>query len=295
MPPESSKQSFAGKGWLKIDAKGLGQAAMVPTMLNQEEQSYYLWLMRDWAQGQGAVVDLGSFAGGSAACLAEGIRLAGRNQIVHGYDKYEVLDFSKFQKRWTSYMSQPPASQSGLTPRPLPNHSGEDLRPVVEFLLEPWGANIALHKGLIEDMAWDGGDIEVLIMDASKTAETMDRMSTTFFPYLIPGQSVVVQQDLLHWQQPWIAAQMALLSEHFEPVAYIPRHSVSFLCKKPVTHDQMRTLAVDDMSDKDMIQALRDLKQALKGFPVDKFMRELVAAIKANPQKRKAFEFTNHP
>ncbi len=98
MPSNASQSFFAGKGWQSIDAKGLGEAALVPTMLNVEEQAFYVWLMRDWAQGQGAIVDLGSFAGGSAACLAEGIRLAGRQQVVHGYDKYEVLNFTKFQK-----------------------------------------------------------------------------------------------------------------------------------------------------------------------------------------------------
>lgn len=284
---------FSAKDWMDIDAGGLGHAAMVPTMLNAEEQAFYLWLMRDWAQGKGAVVDLGSFAGGSVACLAEGVKQAGRQQTVHGYDKFEVLDYGKFQKRWSTYMAKPPASHSDLKPRPLPPFSGTDLLPLAEFFLEPWEGQISLYKGQIEEMSWNGGGIEVLIMDASKTAETMNRMSATFFPHLLAGCSVVVQQDLLHWQQPWIAVQMALLSDHFEPVAYIPNHSVSFLCTKPLTRDQLDALSVVEMSDKDMIQALRSLKQTLKGFPVDRFMRELIAAVKANPGKRKAYEFTN--
>ena len=286
---------FASKDWQGIDAKGLRQAALVPTMLNIEEQAFYLWLTREWFQGCGAVVDLGSFAGGSAACLAEGFKQAEKSEIVHAYDKFEVGKYRALTKRHARYLARPPASECGLSPRPLPEFSGTDLLPLAQFFLEPWGGQIKLHKGRIEELGWHGGDIELLVMDASKTAETMDLMSRQFFPHLIPGKSVVVQQDFLWWQQPWIAAQMALLQPYFEPVAYIPKHSVSFLCTKAVPVDVLKDLNVAEFGDREMIQALRDMKQRLKGFPLDRYMRRLIEAVKANPEKRKAFQFTTKP
>lgn len=106
-------------------------------------------------------------------------------------------------------------------------------------------------------------------MDASKTAETMDRMSAQFFPYLIPGRSIVVQQHFLWWQQPWIAVQMTLLTDYFEPVVHVPRDSVSFLCRKAVPRELLEELEVATMTDAQVMTALPDMKQAVKLLRID--------------------------
>ncbi len=275
--------------WTEYSADDLGQAAMVPTMLNMAEQSYYVWLTKNWAQGQGAIVDLGSFAGGSAACLAEGVRQAGRAQVVHGYDKYEAGDFSAFRKRYDDYLAKPPASQSSCDALPLMDIPDTDILPVAQSFLAPWGDAVTLIKGQIETMVWSGGPIEILVLDASKTAATMDQMSATFFPHLIPGQSIIVQQDYFWWQQPWIAAQMAHLSEYFAPVAYVPRYSMSFLCLKTPPQSVMDDLRIASLPDREMIAAIRASKEILKDFPVERLARRLIRATKANPKERKAY------
>lgn len=268
---------------------------MIPTMLSQMEQAFYVWLTREWCADQGAVVDLGAFAGGSTACLAEGLRQAGRHQVVHGYDKFHVDDFNVFRKRYHSYLSSSPARECDFPPRGLPELEGHDLLPVVRHFLAPWGDRIALHKGQIEEQIWQDGPIELLIMDASKTASSMHEMSRLFFPHLIAGRSVVVQQDFLWWQQPWIAAQMAILSEYFEPIAYVAPMSVSFLYKKPMPPEILEQARVDTMTDAQLIGHLRDMKQRVKRFPVDKLMRRLISAVRANPAERQAFRFRNRP
>lgn len=287
--------AFSQKPWTKVTVEDLGQAALVPTMLKPDEQQYYFWLTRDWATGTGAVVDLGSFAGGSTACLAEGIARAGRDQLVFGYDKFVVEDYSVFRQRYDDYCKSYPANESPHTPRPLPPLEGTDLTPIALFFLEFWRDRVTLKPGQIEDIGWNAGDIEVLVMDASKTAETMDQMSRQFFPHLVPGKSIVVQQDFLWWQQPWIAVQMEILADYFEPVAYVPRDSVSFLYKKAIPSDVLEGLSVAGLSDKDFISNLRAMKQRLKGFPVDAAMRRLLASVRANPTERKAFRFKNKP
>jgi hypothetical protein len=152
-----------------------------------------------------------------------------------------------------------------------------------------------LFFGQIEKIGWTSGDIEILVMDASKTAESMDKMSALFFPHLIPGRSIVVQQDFLWWQQPWIAVQMLKLSEYFDPVVHVFRDSVSFLCKKAVPASVIADLKVAEMQDAEMIQALRDMKQAVKHLRIDKQMRQLIASVRANPEQRKAYKFVNKP
>ncbi|MGP6089969.1 hypothetical protein [Antarctobacter jejuensis] len=292
---ETPPAFFAERCWDGFTPADLGQAAMVPTMLKVDEQAYYVALARDWAQGGGAIVDLGSFAGGSAACLAEGVARAGRAQIVHGYDKFDVVDFSSFADRYHKYCATPPASDSPHAALPLIEADGNDLTPVVRAFLQPWGEGVQLYKGAIEDLGWHGGEIEVLVMDASKTAESMDQMSAQFFPHLIPGRSVVVQQDFLWWQQPWIGVQMAMLSDYLIPVAHVPRDSVSFLCTKPIPADLLESLNVAGMSDAEMIGRLREMKQLVKPLKIDKHMRRLIASVRANPGTRKAFQFRNKP
>ncbi|MEM6589967.1 MAG: hypothetical protein AAF641_16090 [Pseudomonadota bacterium] len=281
---------FAQTPWDAFTAETLGQAALVPTMLNVKEQSFYVWLGRDWASGAGAIVDLGSFAGGSAACLAEGVAQAKRAQVVVGYDKFGLQDYPGFKDRCANYWSVPPASQSKFDPPEMPESVPNDLLPLAELFLSPWGDGIQLHKGQIEEVTWDAGPIEVLVMDASKTAATMDRMSATFFPHLIPGRSIVVQQDFLWWQQPWIAAQMALLTEYFTPVAYVPRYSVSYLCTKTPPSKMLQDLQVAQMRDGQIIAAIREAKTQLQAFDIERPLRRLIKAVRANPGERKAYK-----
>ncbi|MBR9844549.1 MAG: hypothetical protein GYB25_15430, partial [Rhodobacteraceae bacterium] len=189
----------------------------------------------------------------------------------------------------------PPASESPHVEPPLLGPFGTDLLPIAARFLEPWGEGIALYKGQIEEIGWTGGQIEILVMDASKTAETMDQMSALFFPHLIPGRSIVVQQDFLWWQQPWIAVQMAVLSEYFEPVVHVYRDSVSFLYKKQIPVELLASLRVADMDDGEMIEHLRAMKQAVKPLKIDRAMRQLIASVKANPGQRAAFRYRTKP
>lgn len=279
---------FAQTPWDAFTATDLGQAAMVPTMLNVKEQSFYVWLGREWATGAGAIVDLGSFAGGSAACLAEGVAQADRAQIVHGYDKFGLQDYPGFKDRCARYWAKPPASKSQFDPFVMPDIPGDDLLPVAEVFMAPWGKGVRLYKGQIEAMTWTGEPIELLVLDASKTAATMDRMSAMFFPHLIAGRSIIVQQDFLWWQQPWIAAQMALLSEYFTPVAYVPRYSVSYLCVKTPPPEVMSELDVTSMRDGEFIAAVRESMGHLQAFDIERPLRRLIKAVRANPGQRKA-------
>jgi hypothetical protein len=112
-------------------------------------------------------------------------------------------------------------------------------------------------------MAWDSGPIEILAMDASKTAKTADAMAATILPALVPGRGIVIEQDYLRWKQPWIAAQMAVLGDAFEPVAHVPNDRVVFRCLRVPTPDEIAGAATADLSDTAMIEALRHARDRL--------------------------------
>ena len=86
-----------------------------------------------------------------------------------------------------------------------------------------------------------------------------------------------------------------MLSAYFTPVAYIPNHSVSFLCIEPVPEALVHSLSVAAMSDREVITALREAKQIAKPMKIDRYMRRLIDAVKANPGVRKAFQMTEKP
>jgi hypothetical protein len=262
---------FAARPWRALPDAALA-AATVPTMLNAEERRLYLWLARDWARGEGAIVDLGCFAGGSAAILAEGQRQAGRALPVHAYDAFRISE---------------PLKARFLYPVGIAPFEGEDMLPVAQALLAPWGTAV-LHPGRIETQVWDGGPIEILAMDASKTAATMDAMAAAFLPAMVPGRGVVIQQDFLHWRQPWIAVQMFLLDACFEPVAHAPRDTVVFRCLRAPSAEEVKAATCARLDAEAMIGALRAMRDRLRPFGLGKQMRGLIDAVRANPGVRNA-------
>lgn len=269
---------FAAAPWQAMALTAMGPARQVPSMLSEAEQKLYLWAARDWAQGRGAIVDLGCFAGGSTARLAEGRRQAGHGARVHGYDRFTAS--TGLKKRL-------------LEPAGIPPFKGRDILPLAQRLLAPWSDLVTLHPGEIEDNGWSGGPIEILALDASKSTAAMDRMAESFFPSLIPGGALVIQQDYFHWRQPWVAVQMERLADHFIPLAACPRSTMVFLCKTAPDPDALGRAACDRLSDAELTHGLCAARARLAPFGQDKRFDRMAAAIGANPGQRIAWRLTS--
>src|SRR6187431_2237505 len=67
----------------------------VPTMLAEEEKKYLFWLGRDAWRGEGLVVEIGPWLGGSTVCLAAGMRASSKNTRgrLHTVDNFLWRDF----------------------------------------------------------------------------------------------------------------------------------------------------------------------------------------------------------
>ncbi|MEM8741586.1 MAG: class I SAM-dependent methyltransferase [Pseudomonadota bacterium] len=205
--------TFADTPWRGAPGRVPDRAAQVPTMLCEDESRLLYWLTHRWARGEGAVCDLGCFAGGSTARLAAGLAAAGLDSPVHAFD---------------FFTASPDHKEKFLYANGIPRFDGEDMLPVVRRMLAPWGRRLMLHPGDVTEAVWTGGAIEVLFIDVMKTPETADAIARIFYPALIPGRSVIVHQDYQHWRQPWIAAQMQALRAAFRPVAWAREGSVVF-------------------------------------------------------------------
>lgn len=193
----------------------------VPSMIAPDEFKYLRWLARDLYSGKGEIVDGGPLLGGSTVALAEGLRqnprVREKARRVHSYDRFVYI-----------------ASAHSLFPdasRPKPGDSV-----LTHFLdyTEPWREHLAVYPGEIQTHGWAGEPIEILFIDLAKTWATQGYLLREFFPSLIPGVSIVVQQDYFFHGCYWIHPVMEHLADYFTPVHVTDASSAGFLLERAI-------------------------------------------------------------
>jgi hypothetical protein len=218
----------------------------VQTMLMASELRLLEFLAGTYYRREGAIVDAGSFLGGSTVALAAGLRrnLARRRRpetaLIHSFDLFRVED-------WTRGIYFPESTPAGASTRKIFDRN-----------IAPFAPLIAVHEGDITDHAWTGGPIEILFIDIAKTPATCDWITGTLFPRLIPGRSIVVQQDYLYAHgTAWLHITMEYYADEFEKVCDTGANSVAFRLRKPFARGRLRPNLVESMSLEEKI-ALMD-------------------------------------
>lgn len=175
-----------------------------PTMLDGSEVRLLKWLARAAYRGDGAIVDLGCWLGGSTAVLVDGLREnprpAARSRRVQTYDRFQ---WDRLYDRYNL----------GFTHEP-----GESFLADFERLVEPWRQDVDLHVGDIASAAWPGDPIEILFVDIMKDAAAAKAVAINFFPQLIPNRSYLIHQDFKYEFAFWIHLLMYPLRDCVVPV-----------------------------------------------------------------------------
>jgi hypothetical protein len=208
----------------------------VPTMLMQDELRLLEFLAEEIYRGDGVIVDAGCFLGGSTLALAGGLRrnLARRCQPeagqIHSFDLFEVED-------WTRGVYFPRETPAGAGTREIFEHNIAAYAPLVE-----------VHEGDITAAPWTGGPIELLFIDVAKNVTVCDWVTANLFPHLIPGRSILVQQDYLygHWTG-WLHVTMEYFADEFERVCDTGSNSVAFRLIKPIAPERIKERLVAEM------------------------------------------------
>ncbi|HJW96018.1 MAG TPA: class I SAM-dependent methyltransferase [Thermoanaerobaculia bacterium] len=236
----------------------------VPTMLVPDELRLLNFLAQDFYRGIGAIVDAGAFLGGSAVAFAEGLRRnrhwmkSAQAKPIHSYDRFETED-------WTRGIYLPETTPAGSS-----------FRATFEQNIAPYADLIEVHEGDICAHPWTGGPIEILFIDVAKHWTVCDWMTWNFFPHLVPGRSLVVQQDYLYHQWvAWLHVTMELYADYFEYVCDTDVNSAVFLYTKEIPAEVLRRNSVESLSVDERC-ALMD--RAASRFDGKK--RELLAAAK---------------
>lgn len=271
---------LAEKPWRKVADDALAEARTVPTMITPEEQQLYYWLTHKGVCDQGAIVDLGCFLGGSTASLAAGAADRGSAGIIHAFDMFTA---GERQKRKHLY-------SRGVEP-----FDGNDVFDRVVDYLAPWQDRIRLHRGDILLNGWDGSPIELLIFDAGKRPESADAMAEIFFPALIPGQSILVQQDYQLNNHPWLICQLELLADFLKPLACTRRNSAIFQSVAPISRRAARRARTARLSDAAMIALMQKAMTRLAHLGLAPSIEKTIEALHLNPGKRRPEQFVKAP
>jgi hypothetical protein len=252
-------------------------ASAVPTMLSDEEGKMLCWLGEHYFQGEGAVVDLGCFLGGSTARLASGLLRSGHPWTMHSYDMFTIDE--PFKQRYLY--------SKGYAP-PFP---GDDMFHVFEKHIASFATGVVPHKGDVEQHPWSKTPIEILFVDLAKTVHSHTFVLENFFPCLIPGRSIIVQQDYIFFQTPWLITAMELLHPKLELISWTRDNSALFLCNEIPTAADLERIRYERLSQAH-VEAL--FKAARDRFPFE-WQREMLAtaldAYTRAPAEHRAWAF----
>jgi predicted O-methyltransferase YrrM len=177
------------------------------TMLSAQELELLYGLARNEYTGRGEIVDGGAFLGGSTLALAHGLRDNPRGiekgSRIHSYDLF-VSD--RFVPQFIDGYPE-----------------GSSTRPYYDGVISSLAEHVMVHEGDVKLMPWPAErEIEILFIDVAKSWDINDFLLAHFFPRLIPGRSVVIQQDY-HWPYtPWLSVTMELLKDHVTYLGSMP-------------------------------------------------------------------------
>jgi hypothetical protein len=194
----------------------------IPTMLMADELRLLNYLADRYWQGDGIIVDGGCFLGGSTVALASGLRtsMARRRRVetplIHSYDLFSVEEYALEQ------FFSPTA------------RVGDSFRDSFEQNTAAYAPLLRVFEGDISASDPPDAPIEVLFIDLAKDWPVCDWITENLFPRLIPGHSIVIQQDYL-WEEwtGWLQVTMEYYADQFEILGDTGRNSVVFRLAKP--------------------------------------------------------------
>jgi hypothetical protein len=188
-----------------------------PTMLTAEELLLLRWITKNCYSGSGLLLDCGCFLGGSTTSLVRGLKESvATSKKVHSFDLFVAGDFE------------------GRAYANLGLETGKSFRAIFDRNVVSDKDHIEVHEGDITQATIPEGDIEILFIDCAKIPQVNDFFVSKLFPRLIPGKSVVIQQDYLHEYLPWIKITMEYFSEYFELLCAADNNSVIYGCIKSI-------------------------------------------------------------
>lgn len=210
-----------------------------PSMMSIPERQFLFGLASRYYAGKGIIVDAGIFLGASTRCFGEGVRSNPACEEITQNWPQPIVSF----ERAIVNPNMPDFFKShGLA---FSAAQGESFEAELRRNIEPVKDLIDLRIGDFNDAAGVDSPVEILFLDILKGVRLSLHALRLFYPKLIPGRSIVIQQDYFYERLPWIKTQQEALAAYFDFVGEIGSSAI-FLCTKEIPR-----AAVDEL-DNDM-------------------------------------------
>ena len=202
-------------------------ALNIPSMMADGEKEFLYGLAKDYYSGAGLIIDAGIFLGGSTVCMGSGLRL----------NPHLAAAVARFRQPIVSF-------ELGITNRNMllnfRRHGiardlriGDSFKPVVEHLIAPVRDLVDLRIGNILELGRIGlpgarvkTPVEILFLDVLKSLEIGQFCLREYFTRLIPRRSIVIQQDYLNGDMPFIHHHQEFFASKFEYIGEVSSSAI---------------------------------------------------------------------
>lgn len=194
------------------------------SMLTSYELSLLYGVCRHDYHGRGEIVDGGPLLGVGTYAMARG--LDHNSLVVNKHKRIYSFDL---------WLASP--DMGGYVDR-----EGQATGSVLERFLEinrDYLDTIYVSPGDLLAMRWPSRPIEVLFVDIAKSPDLNAWVLRNWFTCLIPGRSILIQQDYVHFAEWWIAVTMEYFKECFELIEFVYGASAVYRCVKTVSPESI--------------------------------------------------------
>lgn len=200
----------------------------VPSMMSQQEKQFLYHLARDYYTGEGYIVDAGIFLGASTYCFGAGVRDNRNSAAIVASRPKPVISIEKGIVNPTMI-------------RAMRHHgmgadlaAGDSFAPVVEKNVAPVRQFVRLRFGDVMEQGRAIGPIEILFLDLIKQENVARFVFGSFFRKLIPGRSIVIQQDYFFDGLEFLKPFQEYFADKFAFIGEIGSSAI-FRCVAPIT------------------------------------------------------------
>jgi len=207
-----------------------------PSMMNAYERAFLYQTAKDYYSGDGIILDGGIFMGASTCAFGYGVGECDvRSSVISHFTKPIVsIDQAIASVPMVERFKREGAE--GIKP-------GDSFAHIIRKNIEPVSELVDLRIGDITKIGLVNQDIEILFLDVLKSRNLSLFAIENYFPRLIPGRSLVIQQDYFIDGLVYVRIHQECLADKFEFIGEIGSTAI-FRCKEKITEDEAKEVAV---------------------------------------------------
>jgi len=199
-------------------------------MMSVAERRFLYGLAAKYYAGEGLIVDAGIFLGASTTCFGAGLRENSNLQHALGEWKRPVVSF----ERGIVTPTMPAFFKRNALDIDL--KPGDSFEALVRANVKPVSDVVDLRIGDILETGKIEDPVEILFLDVLKLPEINKFVVENYYSRLIPGRSIVVQQDYFYDLLPYVKTYQEYFADYFTYIGEIGSTGV-FLCKEKIPQE----------------------------------------------------------